>query len=104
MPCFTYLTDYEIALYSKVEDKELNELYQEIRKIDKDWLLSESKETIGFFQKKEITIYRLYYNFGNEVQAINFNSELGYTENKNMIMNYFYGYLNGYKKGMNNDR
>lgn len=104
MPAFTYLSDYQIKLYSKVEDKELNELFQEIRMIDKNWLLSESKEQIGFFKNKEIIVYRLYYNFGYDVQCVMLNLNLEYYGNKNAIMDYFYGYLNGYKKGKSNDR
>ena len=102
MPCVTYLSDSQIKSYSSVTDTELNELFQEVRKIDDNWLVEERIETIGFFKKRTTINYHLYYNLGGEVQVIFLASGLQDNGNKDIIMLYFYGFLNGYRTGMRN--
>lgn len=104
MPAFTYLSDCSIKQYSSVKDPDVNELFQEVRTIDSNWLVEENEEIRGLFKKRKIIYYRLYYNFDYEQQIIFLGEHLKDKGNKDTIMLYFYAFLNGYKTGYKNEK
>jgi hypothetical protein len=101
MPICTYLSNQEYDMFKLVTDKELNELFQEIRIIRPEFLLEEHNIAIYtryFFRKVSTeTYYTLYNDLGSgEVQIINFES--GTKVKSEIIYAYFYGILAGAKK------
>ena len=103
MACCTYLGDYEFNKFKSVSDKELNELFQEVRNIDDKYFLEEREfEIKKRFKKptKEVR-YTLYKQLRNdcEVQVINFaggKSSINGLVDKSYIMTLFYGIINGF--------
>jgi len=103
MPATTYLSDNEYSMFKQVPDKDLNELFQEIRIKCPEFLLEEHKEIINKLFKKSIckTTYTLYADLGyGEVQVMNFSS--GTRNNKALIEAFFYGILAGRKRTIRN--
>lgn len=103
----TFYNDNELEGYKTVQDKELDELLQEVRqKFDNKYFLIENKYTIKKWLKKpEIkTFYTLLYRYNNiECQVINFCREHDGSINtgvpKSYIHTLFCGLLNGYDYG-----
>jgi len=103
----TFLYDHELRDFTSVQDKELNELFQEVReKFDNKYLIHERVFTTKKWLRKPIskTVYTLYnlLNKAGEVQVINFASDdsqysMNYYVPKSYIMTYFYGVLTGIK-------
>lgn len=105
----TFLYDHELrdfTSFTSVQDKELNELFQEVRsKFDNKYLINERVFTTKKWFRKPIskTVYTLYnlLNKAGEVQVINFASDspnsMNYYVPKSYIMTYFYGILTGMK-------
>lgn len=104
MTC-TYLSHREIDDYKKVQDKDLNELFQEVQmEFDNRYLIREQQiEEKSFFGKpRKRTLYMLYSVLSlPEVQIFNFPIEhdadwsINMLVPRQMIMTYFYGLLNG---------
>lgn len=104
----TYLHPHEFKSYSSVKDKDLNELFQEVRsKFGDNYFLQEIEVTKERLFRVPITTtyYCLYArrrgNIPNdsEVQIINFARDHEYSIStdvpKSYIMTYFYGMLTG---------
>lgn len=100
----TWLSDAEIKAYSSVTDKELNDLFQEIRQKSRNkFLLQEVlwSDRPPFWQtaRAPITYYSLYALNGMEAQVINFALDHEWSINtsvrKSHIMAFFYGILAG---------
>lgn len=104
MAICTYLTDWEIKNFTTVKDKDLNELFQEVRTIfNGKYYIQEREYTVkGWFKKtKTETLYSLYKEtFLPEVQQINFyvgnESSINTYVSKALLMATFYGLINGY--------
>lgn len=100
----TWLTDNDLKEYSQVKDKELNELFQEIRQItnNKFYIQETSwKDNPPFWRKAKpsIAYYTLYAVAGWDAQVINFPQNHSWSINtgvtKAFIMTFFYGLLSG---------
>jgi hypothetical protein len=99
----TWISDYEIPNLSKVDDKELNDLFQEVRKeFDNKILIQETiSYTRNFFGKKtSFTMYTVYYLHSNmDAQIVNFPQDRDWSINtmvpKSYVMTYFLGLLSG---------
>lgn len=89
MGMYLWVTESDIKSWSSVEDIELNELFQEVRHIDSNYLISEQKRIIkGFFGKIKIEYdYQLYHLNGHEALYITCGSY------KSAIMTFFFGFL-----------
>jgi hypothetical protein len=111
MGIYTYMNPNEVEAYATVTDKELNELFQEVRKkFNGTYLLQEriTPQKRMFFsswfkQLPDTKSYQLYsYDGGKgtvEVRCINFAQEHDWSINtevsKSYILTYFYGLLAG---------
>jgi hypothetical protein len=106
MGAYTYLNESEFNLYSKVEDKDLNELFQEVSKAFPNTYYLSTMTFIkkdGFFSKpKQIDRYEMYVRHDNssEVQIFNFPSEGGFFPRVDgyTVMTYFFGLLNASRR------
>ena len=89
MPVTTWISEDEKQIYSKVQDDDLNELFQEVREKTKKYYLAETKAN------GKIISYSVYADTGlGEVQVMNF----GIPCTKFIAMAFFFGVL----AGMNN--
>lgn len=91
---YTWLSDSEFELYSKVSNKELNEVFQEVREVMPGIFISERTETNKrLFKKLETkTFYSVYHLSGKpEVRCINLNFT-----SESHVFNYLCGLINGY--------
>jgi hypothetical protein len=104
MPITTFLNDLEKKTFVAVSDKELNELFQEVRKIDNRFLLQERVVVYRRFLRKPIisTVYTLYFdylapksNWDIQIISLGENDIFGSGSNKNLVCAYFYGFLSG---------
>ena len=103
----SYYTSEELEKAKKVEDKELNELLQEVREKDDNYFLLERSFKVkqGWFKKSiERVGYTLLYSLGSvECQVINFAQDhewsINGTVSKAYIHTLFCGFLNGYIQG-----
>lgn len=107
MGIYTYFNEAEFEKYSKVTNKTINELFQEVRQFDdrlhiREILYSEEKH---FFRpdSPEETRYSLYSVNGCEAQILNF--PIPHTDTKfrsgysaAQTITYLYGLINGYNK------
>ncbi len=113
----SYYSEQELQNYISVKDKDLNTLFQELRKLIPDrYYLRESSVTLkNFFRvkKKELTFYSLLFRYGNdndfECQNINFEvtgskSSINISVEKSYIMSMFYGLINGYSHAINKNK
>lgn len=100
----TYMSDYELNLYTSVKDDGLNELFQEVRSkfVNRYFLREREIRVKKIFFRREITktLYSVYVLHSNgEVQCINFCREWDWSINtdvpKSYIYAYFYGLLTG---------
>lgn len=62
MGCYTWLSDSEFELYSRVDDIDINSVLQEVRRIDAGWYISERKWERKRFLRKPVedTTYQIY--------------------------------------------
>ena len=97
MPICTYLTDQEYKDYTYItSDKELNDLFQEVRKKYPNLLIHERGDycKITWRKMKYIVKFIIYNDLGNnEVQIINFST--GTEQSKEIVEAYLYGFLCG---------
>ena len=103
MPLCTYYHDYEVENYKKVSDDELNELLQEVRKIDSNYYLMEKDHaqlSLWFTKPKTIKFYTvLYRTQHNEYQILNLcRNGLDISNSDSIVGAYFMGFLNGNRK------
>lgn len=88
MPVTTWITEEEKERYSKAQDDDLNELFQEVRAVTNKYYLCEIKAN------KKIISYTVYADTGHgEVQVIQFGTDV----NKFIVMAFFFGVLAGIK-------
>lgn len=104
----SYFNDSELEKAKEVSDKELNELFQEVRQKDSKFYLLERKITTKKWFKKPIEkIYYilLYHTYSCECQIINFcqdhEGSINGMVSKSYIYTMFCGFLNGYKSALN---
>lgn len=112
MAMCTYLNDLEFVKFSEVEDKELNEIFQEVRvKFSNEYFIQEHLFIEKRWMKKPIekrfyTLYKLLIT--PEVQVINFHSDGPSSINtgvtKSLLMATFFGLLNGYNYAINSTK
>ena len=108
MMCSYYNAD-ELDMAKKVNDKELNELLQDVRAKDDRYYLQEKTFEVeqGWFKKPiQKTGYTLLLNIGGmECQIINFCQDhewsINGTVSKSYIHTLFCGWLNGFKRAEN---
>lgn len=108
MAICTYLNDWEIKNLTTVKDKDLNELFQEVRTIfNGEYYVQQHKYTVkGWFKKpKTETFYTLYKEVSlPEVQVVNFfvggEGRINTGVSKALLMATFYGLINGYYFGV----
>lgn len=94
MSIYTWLSDSEFELYTKVSDKVLNEVFQEVREVMPDVFISERTvvERRIFRKNKMKTFYSIYtISKKPEVRCLNLN-----TSNSDYVFNYLCGLLNGF--------
>jgi len=92
---YTWLSDSGFELYSKVSNKELNDLFQEVRELMPDVFISERTEVKKYFfgKSKTKTFYTVYHLSGKpEVRCLNLNFT-----SASHVFNYLCGLLNGYR-------
>lgn len=108
MAITTYLNDNERETYKAVHDKELNELFQEVRnRVSNKYLIqmhlfSERKWMFGKY--RPVCYYSLYVDLGYEAQVVNLlgdnaKSSIGGLLHKNTLMTYFFGVITGFEAG-----
>lgn len=101
MGMYTYITDQDIERWSKVKDKDLNELLQEVRAIDSRYMIYEHLVITKRWLKKEqhSMLYSLRVRDGYQARVINFAQDRKWSINelvtKSYIMTYMYGLLTG---------
>lgn len=99
----TYLTESEFERWTKVSDKELDEIFQEVRTIfGNNYFISERKYTTKRWFRKPVekTLYSLYViTHKPEVQEINFCQEWEYSINTSVPRSYMITYLLGMLAG-----
>lgn len=93
MGMYTYLDAREKELYRQVSDKEVNELYKELIKVDNKYYIREYIQvTKRFLRKPKTTFnYSLYYDTYCNIEFRYMN--IG--NSKLTIMAYMYGFING---------
>lgn len=103
----TWINDEEKKAFSQVDDKELNELFQEVRKEFDKFLIQTTRydhrtwwdKLTGNYMKtgKVYTLYVMLNNF--DAQVVNFPQSHKWSINtsvdKSYIMTFFFGLLNG---------
>lgn len=103
MGMYTYINDQDIERWSKVEDKDLNQLLQEVRAIDDRYMIYEHMViTKQWFKKEKHTmLYSIRIRDGYQARIINFAQDHEWSINelvsKSYIMAYLYGLLTGFK-------
>lgn len=103
MGMYTYLSQSEREKWVSVEDKDINELLQEVRGTFGNEHLISSRQVVGKrFLRKPITktLYSIYVGKDVEVQVINFCQEHAWSINsdvtKSYVITYLLGMLTGY--------
>ena len=111
----TWINQEEQKHYSSVEDKELNEVFQEVReRLDKRFLIQTVRydrrtlwqRLISDYRKNVGNVYALYMMTGTiDAQVINFAPiegtwSINTSVTKGQLMTYFFGLLGGYDYAM----
>jgi len=94
MGMYTWLSESEFESYSKLSNKELNEVFQEVRELMPDVFISERIEVEKrWFSEDKVTTYYNIYTISKrpEVRCLNLN-----TSTPSHVFNYLCGLLNGY--------
>lgn len=103
MGMYTYLSTSDFKNYSKVSDKDTDEIFQDVRKLMPDVYIAEHHNiTERLFRKDLVHIsYSVYHRIDKgeitgteEVQQLNL-----HFLTKTQLDNYLYGLFNGYKQG-----
>lgn len=97
------MSDSEINLYKQVQNKELNDLFQEVRSLDDKFLLAERHiHRRTWFKKPKVeTYYSLYINTGHgDVQVMNWAREWRWSINTEVPASYIYAYFYGILGGV----
>lgn len=102
----TWITDEEAVFMVEVQDKELNELFQEVRKKFKNILIEERRydnrnwwqKLTGDYRKRTGIVYTVYNRIHSmDAQIINFPQDHEWSINtgvsKAFVMTYFFGLL-----------
>lgn len=105
MAITTWLNENERETWKWVHDKELNDVFQEVRqKVSNKYLLQMQlfSERKNIFSKSNAYYrYTLYVDLGHEAQVVNFYSDgsrsINTQPSKEMVMAYFFGLLNGFE-------
>ena len=106
MPWYTYLNKEDIERWSFTDDHELNDLFQEAKKLNPALLISSTSFWLkmGLFKKKKlVTLYSIRYNEGrDQCRIVNFAPiDKSYVLNeyvdKASVMNYLFGFITGYQ-------
>lgn len=104
MAITTWIFESEVNRYKSVSDKELNDLFQEVRSLDDRYYLSEREiEVKRLFRKpKKDILYTMYVRlFEEDFQVMNFCRDTKWSINTmvpaSYIYAYFYGFLGGLK-------
>jgi hypothetical protein len=89
---YTWLRDWEFQEYSQNKDEEINEVLQQVRRIDPRWYVSE-RQIIKrkFFKKETQTFYTLYESTG--YMEVRFQTSV---VTKRDLMNFLFGLSTGY--------
>ena len=96
---YTWLSGSEFESYSKVSNKELNDLFQEVRGFMPDVFISERVQVEKrIFCKKELKIVYSIYNLTKKPEVRCLNLNLSSTP---LVFNYLCGLLNGYHANKN---
>jgi hypothetical protein len=100
MAITTWLDEHERKQYSKVTDRDVNELLKEVQSVRKIFLCEHDHQiSQGWFRKpKSMKLYTMYIDLdGLEVQVFNWPSDSTWSINefasKPMVMSFFYGLL-----------
>lgn len=112
MAITTWITENERQTWKQVHDKELNELFQEVRGISDKYLVEmhlHTKRKHWFAKSEAFYSYTLYVDLGHEAQIINLpqdlsKSSIGTSYSKETLMTYFFGTLNGYFRNIEENR
>lgn len=97
MGAYTWLSDSEFELYSKVDDKDINEVFQQVRAINPGWFIHERADYIERFLRKPVkqinyTVYQLQYR--SEVRL-----QMSCTTKRD-VLNFLYGLNIGYNQSL----
>jgi hypothetical protein len=94
MAITTWLTLDERKNLTKINDKDVNELYQEVRAIKPTIYIQETPYRVGnIFKRKWISVYTIYHALDNiDVQVINLFG-LGGPYSKEVVMGFLVGCL-----------
>ena len=101
MGAYTWLTEQDFENYSKLQDKELDEIFQEARTLMPNVYVGEFvKEIRTLFPRKikHETTYQIYTRCigdddnNSEVHVLNLNAS-----NRDYVANYLFGLINGYR-------
>ena len=99
----TYLQEYETKNYTKVSDKELNEIFQEVRTKFPDRFYVQERDVVykKWFKKITKTVYTVYSRInGCEFQELNFyggSSSICTNVDSSVVYALFMGLLNSNK-------
>lgn len=105
MAITTWIDENDRQTWAQVHDKDLNELFQEVRdKVSNKYLVQmhvHSYRKHLFAKSKTVYSYSLYVDLGHEAQVINLpqnleKSSIGTMISKETLMTYFYGVINGF--------
>jgi len=96
MALTTYMNIGELENYSKIEDKNLDELFQEVRAIFPQYYVQEYLFTIssGFWKTEKVRRYTVYNDLGCEAQILMLPGQ--YITASGLIA-FFLGLINGAK-------
>ena len=106
MGVYSYYNEQELESYKSVKDKDLNELFQDVRNtISSKFYIQEREHEIKrpFKKTKQFTSYSLLYQVSHgECQIINFGnsdggSGLNTNSSKGLLSSLLMGMLNGYE-------
>ena len=99
----TYLQEYEKKNYTSIDDKELNEIFQEVREKFPDKFYVQKTDVVykRFFKKRVKVLYSIYYNVKDpEFQCINFyggDNSICTNVDGSVLYAFFMGLLNSSK-------
>lgn len=97
---YTWLKESQFERFSKVQDKDMNEIFQEVRNLMPDEIFIEEREVIhkGFFGKKKTeTRYTIYHRSVpgyEEVHVMNLSGDY------HSVCSYLFGLFNGYHNAL----
>lgn len=103
MGCYMYINECDQKSKRKVEDKDVNDLFQEALQYDKSLMISEHFHIIRkplFYKNKEVKLYTIYHEVFNNYGKSMFEAREQFSGSgkKEVTMAYLYGIINGYNK------